>query len=82
MDHGTQAPGRGDRLQTGDAGAHDQDLGRIDAPGRGHQHGVGAAVFAGRIEHQIRYQPGYTLMGGTSEVQRNLIATRGLGLPR
>jgi alkylation response protein AidB-like acyl-CoA dehydrogenase len=40
------------------------------------------APLMGRIERMYRTQVGATLAGGTSEVQRNIIATLGLGLPR
>jgi alkylation response protein AidB-like acyl-CoA dehydrogenase len=36
----------------------------------------------GRIEYLMRFSLGTTIYAGTSEVQRTLIAQRGLGLPR
>ena len=36
----------------------------------------------GRIERSYLLSPSTTLAAGTSEIQRNIIATRGLGLPR
>jgi alkylation response protein AidB-like acyl-CoA dehydrogenase len=40
------------------------------------------AALEGRLERMYRGAPGATLAGGSSEIQRTIIATRGLGLPR
>ncbi len=40
------------------------------------------ALEDGLIEHALRYSLGMTIYGGTSEIQRNIIAQRRCGLPR
>jgi alkylation response protein AidB-like acyl-CoA dehydrogenase len=40
------------------------------------------AVASGQIEHALRFSLGTTIYGGTSEIQRNIIAQHACGLPR
>jgi 3-oxocholest-4-en-26-oyl-CoA dehydrogenase alpha subunit len=44
--------------------------------------GTPGAVLKGRLEHDSRSQTIFTFGGGTNEIQRDLIAVVGLGMPR
>jgi alkylation response protein AidB-like acyl-CoA dehydrogenase len=44
--------------------------------------GVADAPVGGRFERSYRYTVVDTIGGGTSEIQKNIIARRGLGLPK
>jgi alkylation response protein AidB-like acyl-CoA dehydrogenase len=59
-----------------------EDLTALVGPDALRSRGDPTALAGGRIEHGLRFSPGTTIYAGTSEVQRNIIAQRGCGLPR
>jgi alkylation response protein AidB-like acyl-CoA dehydrogenase len=59
-----------------------QDLSELLGPDGLRSYFDPTAPCGGRIEHTLRFSPGTTIYAGTSEIQRNIIAQRGLGLPR
>jgi alkylation response protein AidB-like acyl-CoA dehydrogenase len=59
-----------------------QDLCEMVGPDALRSYFEPTAPRGGRIEHALRFSLGTTIYAGTSEIQRNIIATRGLGLPR
>jgi alkylation response protein AidB-like acyl-CoA dehydrogenase len=48
----------------------------------GNVRGDGAQALARRVSRNLCYAPAYTIMGGTSQILRNILGERTLGLPR
>jgi 3-oxocholest-4-en-26-oyl-CoA dehydrogenase alpha subunit len=59
-----------------------QDLCELVGPDALRSYFEPTAPRGGRIEHALRFSLGTTIYAGTSEIHRNIIAQRGLGLPR
>ncbi|HZQ85264.1 MAG TPA: acyl-CoA dehydrogenase family protein [Acidimicrobiales bacterium] len=61
---------------------HAQDLVELMGPDGLRSYLDPSAPQDGRVEHYLRFSLGTTIYAGTSEIQRTIIAQRGLGLPR
>ncbi len=63
-------------------GARAQDMVEVVGPDALRSYFDPSAPAHGVIEHMLRFSLGTTIYAGTSEIHRNMIAQRGLGLPR
>jgi 3-oxocholest-4-en-26-oyl-CoA dehydrogenase alpha subunit len=59
-----------------------QDINEVVGPDALRSYFEPTAAEGGRFEHLMRFSLGTTIYAGASEIQRNIIAQRGLGLPR
>ena len=59
-----------------------QDVMELVGPDAARSYFEPTAPEQGRLEYLVRFALGTTIYAGTSEVQRSIIAQRGLGLPR
>jgi 3-oxocholest-4-en-26-oyl-CoA dehydrogenase alpha subunit len=59
-----------------------QDINELVGPDALRSHFEPTAPENGQLQHIMRFSLGTTIYAGTSEVQRTIIAQRGLGLPR
>jgi 3-oxocholest-4-en-26-oyl-CoA dehydrogenase alpha subunit len=59
-----------------------QDLWQMMGPDGLRSYLEETAPARGKVEHLMRFALGTTIYAGTSEIQRNIIAQRGLKLPR
>ncbi|MGO8873035.1 MAG: acyl-CoA dehydrogenase family protein [Acidimicrobiales bacterium] len=62
--------------------ARAQELAEVVGPDALRSYFEPTAPEHGVLEHMLRFAQGTTIYGGTSEIHRNMIAQRGLGLPR
>ena len=62
--------------------ARAQDMVEVVGPDALRSYFEPTAPSHGVIEHMLRFSLGTTIYAGTSEIHRNMIAQRGLGLPR
>jgi len=83
LENAVVAPGPMARIYCAEAlGRAASDLLELVGPAGLLPHGADGVVEDGWVEYMFRFVPGTTIYGGSTEVHRNLVAEKYLGLPR